>query len=92
VKFKIEKSFDRDVDRIYDKKVLKKLRALISMIENAQSIREIPHIKKIEGYESYYRIKIGDYRLGLEASSIKEVTLVRILHRKDIYRYFPKRV
>jgi len=92
VKFKIEKSFDRDVDRIHDKKVLKKLSALISMIENAQTICEIPHIKKIEGYESYYRIKIGDYRLGLEASSIKEVTLMRILHRKDIYRYFPKRV
>jgi len=91
VKFKIEKSFDRDMDRIYDKIILKKLRALISMIENAQSIREIPHMKKMEGYESYYRIKIGDYRLGLEASSLKEVTLVRILHRKDIYRYFPKR-
>jgi len=57
VKFKIEKSFDRDMDRIYDKIILKKLRALISMIENAQSIREIPHMKKMEGYESYYRIK-----------------------------------
>ena len=57
MKFKIEKSFDRDMDRIYDKIILKKLRALISMIENAQSIREIPHMKKMEGYESYYRIK-----------------------------------
>ncbi len=49
MKFKIEKSFDRDVDRIQDKKVLKKLSALISVIENAQNIHEIPRLKKIEG-------------------------------------------
>jgi mRNA interferase RelE/StbE len=79
VKFRIEKSFDRDLDRIKDKELLRKLRALISAIENTDTIREIPHIKKIEGYESYYRIKIGDHRLGMEAVSSKEVIL-----------YFPK--
>jgi len=91
VKFSIEKSFDRDVDRIKDKKILRKLRTFISVIENADNIREIPHIKKIEGYESYYRMKLGDYRLGMEMVSIREVVLVRFLHRKDIYRYFPRR-
>jgi mRNA interferase RelE/StbE len=91
VKFRIEKSFDRDIDRIKDKKILKALRAFILMIENAQTIRDIPHIKKIEGYESYYRMKIGDYRLGMEAVSVREVVLLRFLHRKDIYRYFPRR-
>jgi mRNA interferase RelE/StbE len=91
VKFRIERSFDRDVDRINDKKILKKLRSFISAIEEAASISEIPHIKKIEGYDSFYRIKIGDYRLGMEALSNKEVVLVRFLHRKDIYRYFPRR-
>jgi mRNA-degrading endonuclease RelE of RelBE toxin-antitoxin system len=35
--------------------------------------------------------KIGDYRLGMEAVSNKEVVLIRFLHRKNIYRYFPKR-
>ncbi len=91
MKFSIEKSFDRDVDRIKDKKLLKRLRTLISMLDNADTIHGIPHIKKIEGYESYYRIKIGDYRLGMEAISNREVLLIRFLHRKDIYRYFPKR-
>jgi mRNA interferase RelE/StbE len=91
VKFRVEKSFDRDVGRIKDKKVLRKLRTFISMIENADTIHEITHIKKIEGYESYYRMKVGDYRLGMEMVSNKEVVLIRFLHRKDIYRYFPKR-
>ena len=91
MKFRIEKSFDRDVDRIKDKKVLRKLRTFISLIENADTIHEITRIKKIEGYESYYRMKVGDYRLGMEMVSNKEVVLIRFLHRKDIYRYFPKR-
>ena len=91
MKFRVEKSFDRDVDRIKDKSLLKKLRTFISAIENAETLHGIPHIKKIEGYESFYRIKIGAYRLGVEAISHKEVILRRFLHRKDIYRYFPKR-
>lgn len=91
MKFRIERSFGRDVDRINDKKILRKLRSFISAIEEAASISDILHIKKIEGYDSFYRIKIGDYRLGMEALSNKEVVLVRFLHRKDIYRYFPRR-
>ena len=91
MKFRIEKSFDKDVDGIKDKKLLRKLRTLISTIESAESIQDIPHVKKIEGYKSYYRIKIGDHRLGMEVASNKEVILLRFLHGKDIYRYFPKR-
>jgi len=91
VKFRVERSFDRDVDKIRDKKLLKKIRSFISTIEEAASIGEILHIRKIEGFDSFYRTKIGDYRLGMEALSDKEVVLVRFLHRKDIYRYFPRR-
>lgn len=91
MKFRIERSFDRDIDGIKDKKLLRKLQAFISTIENADTIQEIPHLKKIEGYKSYYRMRIGDHRLGMEAISNKEVVLLRFLHRKDIYRYFPKR-
>ncbi len=91
MKFRIDKSFDRDIDGIRDKKLLRKLQAFISTIENVDTIQKIPHVKKIEGYKSYYRIKIGHHRLGMEAISNKEVVLLRFLHRKDIYRYFPKK-
>ncbi len=36
----------------------------------------------------YYRIRVGDYRIGVEVVG-DEILFVRILHRKDIYRYFP---
>lgn len=90
MKIRIDKTFDKDVGNINDKKLLRKLRTFISAVENAENIHEIPHIKKITGYESFYRIKIRDFRLGLEMVSNNEVVFIRFLHRRDIYRYFPK--
>jgi len=91
VKFRIEKSFDRDAERVKNKQVLRKLRQLLLTIGDADTIRKIPHTRKMEGYGSFYRIKVGDYRLGMEAISDTEVVLLRFLHRRDLYRYFPKR-
>jgi len=91
VKFKVEKSFERDTNRIKDKKLLQRLKSCIAKLEKADNITGIPHIKKIEGFDSFYRIKIGDYRLGIELSPNNEAILIRFLHRKDIYRYFPRR-
>ncbi|MGB5593914.1 MAG: type II toxin-antitoxin system RelE/ParE family toxin, partial [Crocosphaera sp.] len=42
----------------------------------------------LKGYQSFYRIKIGDYRIGIEADN-NELIFVRFLHRKEIYRFFP---
>jgi mRNA interferase RelE/StbE len=58
-----------------------------------KSKEEINGLKKIQGYETYYRIRLGDYRLGIEIieEGAKEdgVYFIRFLHRKDIYKYFP---
>ncbi|MHB8337848.1 MAG: type II toxin-antitoxin system RelE family toxin [Ignavibacteriaceae bacterium] len=86
---KIDKSFDKDIDNIRDKHLLKKLQNVIAIIENAQSLAEIPNVKKIKGYSSYYRIRVGDYRLGFEEISGQGINLIRFLHRKEVYRYFP---
>ena len=91
MKFKVEKSFERDTDGIKDKKLLQKLKACITKLEKADNITGMPHVKKIEGFNSFYRIKIGDYRIGIELTPNNEVILSRFLHRKDIYRYFPRR-
>lgn len=91
MKFRVEKSFDKDVDKIKDRKLLQKLRACISRIESADNINEMPNLKKIEGYGLFYRIKIGDYRLGMELTPDNEISLIRFLHRKEIYRHFPRR-
>ncbi len=84
-----EKTFERDIGKIRDKALLTKIMDIIIQLENASSIFEIHNCKKIEGYDNYYRFRIGDYRLGVKISSRQEAVLIRFLHRKDIYRYFP---
>ena len=49
---------------------------------------------KLQGYDHYYRIRVGDYRLGISIAITLEETeemfrFVRCLHRKDIYKRFP---
>ncbi|MCY7326981.1 MAG: type II toxin-antitoxin system RelE/ParE family toxin [Saprospiraceae bacterium] len=58
------------------------------LIPIVETLDEIPHFTKLEGYDHYYRIRIGDYRIGFK---MEDSTLVfmRVLHRKEIYRYFP---
>ncbi len=84
----IKKSFSRDIDKIRDKKTLRAVFETIRQIQQAASIRSIKHVKKLEGSKKHYRIKIGDYRMGLFIED-KTVFIVRFLHRKEIYRYFP---
>ena len=42
----------------------------------------------MKGYKDFYRIRIGDYRLGLYTEN-HHVILSRLLPRKDIYKRFP---
>lgn len=86
--YEVKKSFEKDTDKIFDTDLLEQIDKAIDNIENASSLREVPHIKKLEGYKYYYRIKVGNYRIGIKLENTT-VILVRFLHRKEIYRYFP---
>jgi mRNA interferase RelE/StbE len=46
--------------------------------------------QKLRGYEDYYRIRIGDYRIGLRLDYERRVVeFRRVLHRSRVYRKFP---
>ena len=89
MEIKIDKSFQKDTRSIKDKSVLQKIANTIANIQRAQSLEEIKHLRKIRGTSSMYRIRIGDYRLGIIITE-SGVEFIRCLHRKDIYKYFPK--
>ena len=83
------KKFSKDVDKIQTEASTKRsLLKVIEKIREAGSMGEINGIKKIEGYQNYYRVKAGEYRLGIKLTK-NRVELIRFLHRKDIYRRFP---
>jgi mRNA interferase RelE/StbE len=88
VKTVFRRSFARDLRKLKDQAVHRRIRDLILSVEQADSPADIAALKKLQGSKNYYRIRIGDYRIGVTIEQ-DVVTFVRVLHRKEIYRYFP---
>jgi mRNA interferase RelE/StbE len=80
--------FYKDLNSLKDKKLKIKLADIIDECKDAKNLQGIRNLKKLEGFESYYRIRIGDYRLGIEFSG-QVIKFLRIANRKDIYKIFP---
>lgn len=45
--------------------MLTRIKAVIEEVENADSLLGISNIKKLKADGDYYRIRVGDYRVGL---------------------------
>ncbi len=82
------KSFEKDLRKLGDAEVLAKVQQVIEAVEIAADLSDLNNLKKLESEEDCYRIRIGDHRIGITANG-DIVTFVRVLHRKEIYRYFP---
>jgi mRNA interferase RelE/StbE len=81
-------SFLTDVKKLRDGKVRVKVVAAIENVEQVSSREQIRSIKRLSGQANCYRIRIGDWRIGLRIDG-EVVTFVRCLNRREIYRYFP---
>lgn len=80
--------FNKDLEKLEIDHVRNVALKAIYMVDKANHFADIPNIKKLRGHKDAYRIKIGDYRIGL---FIKDnvAEFARIMHRKDIYTFFP---
>lgn len=85
---KFSKPFEKDLKAISEKQVILKVDEIIRELQNTSSLQNLAGIKKLKGHKDCFRIRIGNYRLGLMAIG-KTIWLARIMLRKDIYKYFP---
>lgn len=81
-------SFSKDLRNIKNKNLLDRIKEVIEHIEKAQNLQDISNLKKLKGRNIYYRVRVGDYRIGLTIEN-NTLAFVRCLNRKEIYRYFP---
>ena len=88
MKVEVQKSFEKDIEKISNKKLAEQVQAVIQELEDCKSLSEIHHAKKMKAKGNYYRIRIGNFRLGLKQEQ-QTLTLLRFMDRKDIYTYFP---
>lgn len=88
MKVAFRKSFERDLRKIKDRSVLERVREVIEQVEQANDLQQMRNVKKLAGTDSFFRIRIGQHRIGISFHA-DEVEFVRCLHRRDMYRYFP---
>lgn len=88
MKIEFKESFRKDLKAVKDRSVLAKVKTAIEASEKADTLEQLTHLKKMRGSRGYFRIRIGDYRVGLKLES-DTLVYIRFLDRKDIYRYFP---
>ncbi len=83
------KHFSRQLDGLRNDALREKLRATVKEVMVAGSTANISGLKKLKGHPSAYRIRIGDYKVGVYIEN-KTVVFAIMEHRKDIYERFPK--
>jgi mRNA interferase RelE/StbE len=81
-------SFTKDLRHLREPATIRRVRETIEHLEGAEALTQVPHVKKLSGKGPYFRLRVGDYRIGMRVEG-QAVTLMRLLHRREIYRFFP---
>jgi mRNA interferase RelE/StbE len=88
MKIDFKKSFLKELKKLKNKSLKNAIQECIFQVESAEDLTQIKNIKKLSGYDFYYRIRVGDYRIGVKIEN-KTVFFVVFEHRKNVYKEFP---
>lgn len=82
------KQFNREIGKLRDKKLAIRIEEIIVEVKKVRQFSDIENLKKLKGFKNAYRIRLGDYRIGIVIES-NTVVFAAFNNRKDIYKYFP---
>jgi mRNA interferase RelE/StbE len=88
VKIKYQRRFLKELARIPPKRRKQIEQFVFKELPGMDSIFESGKVEKMTGYPGFYKVRFGDYRVGIRIKD-DTVSFERVLHRKDIYRFFP---
>jgi len=85
-----KKSFLRDLAKLPKHHREQIERLVFEEISKLNNVFVTLDIRKMKGYQGYYRIRVGDYRIGCKVGKKNEITFYRVKNRADIYKVFPQ--
>lgn len=62
---------------------------IIASLERLREAYPVADLRKMQGYDTLWRLRVGDYRVVMEIDPVTAdiiITVIRIGHRKEIYR------
>ena len=89
MKVQYRKSFLRDLRKLKGSPVYNKIYQFVfTFLPEVDRLEDVKGIKAMKGHPNRYRIRIGNYRVGIEINN-DNLEVMRVLHRGEFYRYFP---
>jgi mRNA interferase RelE/StbE len=83
----ISNAFGRDMRGIH-RNYHQRVAQIIVEMKAAENLRQIRNLEPCEGTSNAFRIRMGDYRIGIYVED-NIIKLKRIGKRGDFYNYFP---
>ncbi len=82
-------SFLKDLKNLRGTEVYARVYELtFTELSEVKNLQDVVNVKALKGYPGRYRIRMGDYRIGIEVVG-DMIEIIRVLHRREFYRYFP---
>jgi len=88
MQIELTRKFQKQVENCKDEHIRSKILAIIKAVIASENLNEFPNLKKLTGFKNSYRIRLGNYRIGIMIED-KTVIFAAFDHRSDIYKYFP---
>jgi mRNA-degrading endonuclease RelE of RelBE toxin-antitoxin system len=89
LKVAYRKLFLKDLKKLKKQPIYQSIHDIaFNALASSDSIQDLPNVKALTGEPNRYRVRVGDYRIGVELNG-DTAELMRVLHRREFYRYFP---
>ncbi len=75
--------------RKLDPTIQKRVLVIVREVESAESLQEVNSVKPMSGYPNYYRIREGNYRVGIFITLDGSLEFQDVGPRGDFYKSFP---
>lgn len=83
------KLFLKDLKKLKKQAIYPQIYELaFTTLPSISMLQELSNIKAMVNTSNRYRIRVGNYRVGIELDH-KTICIMRVLHRSEFYRYFP---
>jgi mRNA interferase RelE/StbE len=81
--------FSKSIDKLKVESVKLEVIKFIELAESVNNLKDLSNIKKLKGFKTFYRYSFDTYRIGFELENQHSIRLIKVMHRKDIYKKFP---
>lgn len=58
------RQFEKDIQKYASPEQIQEIFEFIDSLEKTDSLQDISNIKKLSGFKEFYRMRLGEYRLG----------------------------